>query len=91
MKFLEISGDFVKFPPENEKVDLAVDRLPFLVVILPKMQFFMIFMKFHNFHENTLFAPKWESSVEGSDRGRLTREKRHYAPFFALYQMRLSA
>ena len=46
MKFREISGNFVKFPPENEKVDLALDRWPFLEVILPqKVQIFMIFME----------------------------------------------
>ena len=33
----------------------------------------------------------WRRPVEGSDRGRLTRFKQESAPFFALYQMRLSA
>ena len=36
----------MKFPPENEKVDLALDRWPFLEVILPqKVQISMIFME----------------------------------------------
>ena len=61
MKFREISGNFVKFPPENEKVDLALDRWPFLEVIFTsksadfhdfhgKSGFFMNFMNFHHFH-----------------------------------------
>ena len=69
MKFREISGNFVKFPPENEKVDLAVDRWPFLVVIFtPEIENFhdfhekgeisMNFMKFHHFHEKTHFLPQ---------------------------------
>ena len=59
----------MKFPPENEKVDLALDRWPFLEVIFTsKVQIFMIFMEkwiFHEFHEfspfslkTALFAPK---------------------------------
>ena len=61
MKFREISGNFVKFPPENEKVDLALDRWPFLEVIFTsesadfhdfhgKSGIFMNFMNFHHFH-----------------------------------------
>jgi len=50
MKFHEISGKFMKFPPENEKVDLALDRWPFLVVIFTsKME------NFHDFREKVKF------------------------------------
>ena len=69
MKFHEISGNFMKFPPENEKVDLALDRWPFLVVIFTskikifhdfheKSEISMNFMKFHHFHEKRTFCPK---------------------------------
>ena len=69
MKFHEISGNFMKFPPENEKMDLALDRLPFLVVIFTskienfhdfheKSEISMNFMKFHHFHEKTHFLPQ---------------------------------
>ncbi len=69
MKFHEISGNFMKFPPENEKVDLALDRWPFLVVIFTseienfhnfheKSEISMNFMKFHHFHEKTHFLPQ---------------------------------
>ena len=50
MKFHEISGNFMKFPPENEKVDLALDRWSFLGVILTSK-----IVNFHDFHEKVKF------------------------------------